>query len=88
MERRNGSLKALERLNYIDSLDDDERADLLRDWTQAYLDDRFIKSLDLHPEELIRLSELLARNITFLNNYRMQIKTDLENSKAIRKFLS
>lgn len=88
MERRNWSLKALERLNYIDSLDDDERAVLIRDWTETYLNANFVGSLELHPEELIRLSELLARNIKFLNNYRMQIKTDLENSKAIRKFLS
>jgi len=86
VERRNRSLKALEELIYIDSLDDYDKASSLSRWSEKYLKEDIQKSFDLELPQLRQLSELFFKNINFLKNHRIEIKKQLDNSKNIRKF--
>jgi hypothetical protein len=88
MERRNRSLKALEELYFIDSLDDDQRAPLLLRWSDKYLDVDISSSFDLELNDLKKLSELFYKNIEFLKKYRKDIKKQLDSGKDIKKFFS
>lgn len=87
MERRDWSLKALEELNFIDSLDDDERAEGLRRWTANYLAIDGMQSLSLNAVQLNRFAELMQKNIYFLKQHKDNIKAQIDQSRAIRKFL-
>lgn len=88
MERRDWSLKALNELNFIDSLDSDERAEGLKRWSKNYLgqNDEFAK-IDLTAEQLARFAELMQKNIYFLMQYRDNIKIQLHQNRDIKKFL-
>lgn len=88
MERRDRSLKALERLNYIDSLEDEAlRAQLLLEWSDEYLGQSTIEDFDLELDDLHKLSELFYKNINFLKQYRVKIKEQLDSYPKIREFL-
>ena len=63
MERRNWSLEVLNRLVYIDSLDDEDRALALEKWSDNYMSDVFLDSIDLEISDFKILSELFYKNI-------------------------
>ncbi len=88
MERRNRSLKALEELIYIDSLDDNQKAPSLKRWSEKYLIEDISKNFDLKLNDFKKLSELFYKNINFLKDYRFKIKKELDSSKNIKKFFS
>lgn len=87
MERRDWSLKALEELIYIDSLDDNERAEGIKTWALKYLNTTDITDFDLERDDLIKLSELFYKNTTFLVNHRENILEELKDLNKMRKFL-
>ena len=87
MERRNRSLKSLSELIYIDSLDDDIKAQRLEKWVEKYLRDNNIADFDLELKDLNTLSELFYKNIAFLKNHRNDMKKAIDNHKKIREFL-
>jgi hypothetical protein len=87
MERRNWSLKALEELIYIDSLDSYEKADSLVNWYQKYLSNSDITNLDLELKDLKKLSELFYKNINFLKDHKNQTREDIIANKKMQRFL-
>jgi len=87
MERRNWSLKALSDLKYIDSLDPELRAESLNAWFKLYLTNNKIEDFDLEIQDLNSLSELFYKNISFLKEHRIDMKTQIDNHKRIREFL-
>jgi len=87
MERRNRSLKALEELKYIDSLDDQQRAKQLLVWSNSYMTESIVESFDLSLANLKELAELFYKNINFLKSYRDEIKIQLDNKDKIKSFL-
>lgn len=88
MERRNRSLKALEELIYVDSLDSYERADALVRWYNKHLSSSDISEFDLEKSDLERLLELFYRNINFLKVHKEQTRKDMVDNKKLQKFLS
>lgn len=87
MERRDWSLKALKSLQYIDSLDSEQRASSLQKWVEDYLVNHQIEDFQLELIELEQLSELFYKNISFLKEYRKDMKWQIDNHKKIREFL-
>lgn len=87
MERRNRSIKALKSLQYIDSLDSEQRASSLQKWVENYLVDSQIEDFDLELKDLETLSELFFKNIAFLKKHREEMKTQIDEHKKIREFL-
>jgi len=87
MERRDWSLKALADLRYIDNLEDELRAESLKEWVDSYLSKHKIEDFDLSPQDLNSLSELFYKNISFLKNHRKEMKEQIDNHKKIREFL-
>lgn len=88
MERRNRSLKALEELIYIDSLDSYERADALVRWHKKYLSDNNITDLDLEQKDLKKVLELFYKNINFLKEHKEQTRQDMIENKKMQRFLN
>jgi predicted glycosyltransferase len=87
VERRNWSLKALKSLQYIDSLNPEQRANSLQKWVKDYLVDNHIESFDLELKDLESLSELFYKNISFLKQHREDMKTQIDDREKIREFL-
>jgi predicted glycosyltransferase len=89
MERRDWSLKGLQQLQYIDSLDPDEiKAKTLSSWVNTYLSNGSkIEDFDLNYTELKRLEELFFKNLSFIKQYSHEMKKDLDDYKKIKKFL-
>lgn len=87
MERRNRSLKALEELIYIDSLDSNERADSLITWYDEYLSNDEISNFDLELEDLKKLSELFYKNIDFLNKFKEKTRQEMVQNRKMQRFL-
>jgi hypothetical protein len=87
MERRNRSLKALNELIYIDSLDDEERAIGLSSWTKEYLIDKDIADFDLEKSDLVKLSELVYRNLQFLKKHKSDIADAMNDTQKIKQFI-
>lgn len=87
MERRNWSLKALKSLQYIDSLDQEQRASSLQKWVEEYLVDTNIEDFNLEIDHLKTLAELFYKNITFLKKYKKNMKSEMDEHKKIREFL-
>ena len=87
MERRNRSLEALKRLQYIDTLDIQQRAHLLVGWVDQYIDDVSINNIDLTINDMKHLSELFYKNINFLKQHQKDIKFQLDSHHKIKKFL-
>lgn len=88
MERRNRSLKALEKLIYIDSLDTYEKADALVLWHNKYLLNEEITNFDLEQEDLKVLFELFYKNINFLKEHKEQTRKDMVENKKLQRFLN
>ncbi len=88
MERRSRSLEALNQIIYIDSLDDDLRAERLAHWSTEYLVDTKIEEFDLEIEDLEKLSELFYKNVIFLKKYINKIQSDLKEYNKIKEFLN
>lgn len=88
MERRNRSLEALNKLLYIDTLDDQDRADQLVLWVGLYLTDSSIEEFDLEKNDLIKLSELFYQNITFLKSHRIEVKSQIDSHHKIKQFIN
>jgi len=87
MERRDRSLKALEELIYIDSLDSYERADALVRWYSKYLSSADISEFDLDKSDLEKLLELFYKNINFLKEHKEQTRKDMIDNKKMQRFL-
>ena len=88
MERRNRSIESLNRLVYIDSLDNDElKAKQLADWVEQNLVESSIEEFDLELDDLKKLSELIYKNLNFLKNFRQELKSQMKSSTKIKKFL-
>ncbi len=87
MERRDRSLEALKRLTYVDSLDDELRAEGLKSWALTYLETTEITDFDLTHEELLHLRELLFKNANFLYAHREDILEELKTISNMKKFL-
>lgn len=88
MERRNRSIKALEELNIIDSLDAHEKAQRLVVWANQYLGSDVIVYDNLEVSNMNRFAELMYKNINFLKKHKENTRVELEEAKNIKKFLS
>jgi len=88
MERRDRSLKALNELIYIDSLDASARALGIVRWVETYLQSEGIDGFDLELNELYMMSELFYKNISFLKMHRKDTKKELEDTKKMRQFFT
>lgn len=87
MERRDRSLKALNELIYIDSLDDNERAQGIKNWALKYLNNEDITDFDLEKDDLVKLSELFYKNTIFLKKHRESLLEELKDITKMKKFL-
>jgi hypothetical protein len=87
MERRNRSLRALDRLKYVDSLESTAKADGLLEWVNEYVTHTSIEEFDLEFKELKLLSELFYKNINFLKQHRIEMKSTLDSHHKIKEFL-
>ncbi len=88
MERRDRSLRALEELIYIDSLDSDERAAALLRWHKKYLTSEKITDFDLIKSDLVKLLELFYKNINFLKEHKEKTRQDMIENKKMQRFLN
>lgn len=88
MERRDRSVKALEELIRIDSLDSYEKADALVSWYEEHIGQNSIEDFDLELEQLKQLEELFFKSINFLKNQKIQAKNDLNETRKMKKFLN
>lgn len=88
MERRDWSLKALQELRFLDSLDDQERADGLVRWGTKYIsNEEGSFDFDLDIEDLKTLSELYYKNLQFLKNYKTQMQEEMRKNRKMQTFL-
>ncbi len=88
MERRDWSLKALEELIYVDSLDNEERAQALVRWYNKYLTETKITDFDLEHDDLLRLSELFYKNIDFLKKHKENVRQTMVENRKMKRFLN
>ena len=88
MERRNRSLEALKRLQYIDTLDTELRASSLITWADQYISDISTENVDLELNDLKQLSELFYKNINFLKLHQKDVKQQLDSHHKIKQFLN
>jgi hypothetical protein len=87
MERRNWSIKALEEIIYISSLNNDfDRGERLLDWSREYLED--VNNFDLEVNDLKKLSELIYMNMNFLKTHLAKSKSNIKDMSKIKKFLN
>ncbi|MCT7581906.1 hypothetical protein [Aliarcobacter butzleri] len=87
MERRNRSLKALNELIYIDSLDSFEKGNALVNWYNDYLSENSIEEFDLELRDLKTLEELFFRNINFLKEIKEETRQELIRIRKVKNFL-
>jgi len=83
---REHSLKVLQDLKHIDSLDDKDRAKRLTVWVENYLQNTDFKFSDLELNELLQFQELFYKNIAFLKKYRAFIKDEIDKNEKLKKF--
>lgn len=88
MERRDWSVKGLNELTYLDSLDTTQRAQGLIRWVDKYLTKHAISEFDLEIVDLKRLSELFYKNIIFLKDHKENTRQELIRMKKVRSFVS
>ncbi len=88
MERRDRSVEALNRLLYVDSLDEELKAPALAHWINKYVSsNNDILYFDLEQEDLNMLSELFYKNIIFLKEFNTSIQKELIQMRKMRTFL-
>lgn len=88
MERRDRSLKALQQLVYINSLDPTDRAKALIEWVEEYLPSEGILSFELELTDLEQLAELFYSNISFLKEHKENTRKELLQNRDLKKFLN
>jgi hypothetical protein len=88
MERRNRSIKALNELIYIDSLDSFEKGDALVRWGTEYLQNDIKDSFDLDLDDLKKLEELFFKNINFLKRQKEIARREIIKVNKVKKFLN
>lgn len=88
MERRDRALKALNELNFLDSLETCDKPDAIKRWAENFsiFGDKLFDGLN--SDELSRASELMFRNINFLKHHTAELKNALDESQKIKKFFS
>lgn len=87
MERRDRSLKALDELIYIDSLEPNQRAEALVRWNDKYLSQEQITDFDLDKNDLIKLSELFYKSIDFLKDHKENVRQEMLENRKMQRFL-
>ena len=87
MERRNRSLEALSQLQFIDTLDEEERASGLQRWVQKYLLADNKLDFDLEFKDLQILLELYYKNINFMKTFNSNIQQQMTENQKMRAFL-
>lgn len=87
MERRNWSLKALEELTYVDSLEDSNRAQGIKRWALKYLNTTDVTDFDFNQKELLKFSELFHKNYHFLVEHKEEVLEELREINKLKKFL-
>lgn len=87
MERRDWSLKALNELTYIDSLEPLDKADALIRWHENYLTNDTIEDFDLELIDLKKMEELFFKNINFLKIHREKTRQELVQMQKMKRFL-
>jgi hypothetical protein len=87
MERRNRSLEALSQLQFIDTLDYEQRASELQRWVQKYLvaDDKI--DFDLEFKDLQILLELYYKNLDFMKTFNANLQQQMSENQKMRAFL-
>jgi hypothetical protein len=97
MERRNWTLESFNELIYIDSQEDDTKAELLVTWVQKYTSDTSsdvikIETSDFIPvlnkNKLYILLELFYKNVNFLKLHKLEVKSQLDSIQKIRTFIT
>ncbi|UTJ06256.1 hypothetical protein [Arcobacter roscoffensis] len=88
MERRDRSIKALEELKRIDSLESYEKADALVLWYEEHIGQNSVEDFDLELEDLKQMEELFFKSINFLKNQKTQARDDLSETRKMKKFLN
>ena len=87
MERRDRSLKALNELVYIDSLDSFAKADAIGRWFDSYLKEDSIENFDLEITDLKRFEELFFKSINFLKIHKEETRQELLKMQKMKRFL-
>lgn len=87
MERRDWSLRALNRLVYIDSLDSQERVLQLIEWNSEFLSNSDIKDFELDARNLEKLLELFYKNISFLKKHKEETRENMLKNRKTQRFL-
>lgn len=87
MERRDWSLKVLDELIYIDSLDSFEKANAIVKWYNKYLNEESIEKFDLDLDNLKKLEELFFKNLEFLKKIKEEARQELIRIKKVGSFL-
>ncbi|WP_418184909.1 hypothetical protein ACNSOS_08185 [Aliarcobacter vitoriensis] len=87
MERRDKSLKILNELNYIDSLDSFDKANSLVVWYNDNFTHNAIEDLDLELSDLLRFEELFYKNLQFLKQQQAVARIELNKIKKMKSFL-
>ncbi len=87
MERRNRSLEAFERLKYIDSLDEEQRAKALQHWVEEYLSTDNKLEFDLEFKDLKFLLELFYKNLDFIKQYNANLQKQMAETQKMKAFL-
>ena len=85
MERRDWSLELLDKLLYIDSLDEEEKGLHLIHWADKYLSDDFLDKIDLDTINLKMLLELFFKNIEFLKKQKIYLRHELDKNANINR---
>lgn len=88
MERRDWSIKLLNELIFIDSLDSYEKADRLVSWYEEHFSSKSIEDVDLELDDLKKLEELFFKSINFLKEHKISAKEELTHTQKLRKFLN
>jgi len=87
VERRDWSLRALNRLVYIDSLDSQERVLQLIEWNSEFLSNSDIKDFELDARNLEKLLELFYKNISFLKKHKEETRENMLKNRKTQRFL-
>ena len=87
MERRDRIIKIIEELLYADSLDEDQKAEVLLLWAKKYYQNDTLIIANLKTQEQEILLELLYKNIFFLKKYKINIKNTLCELDKVKVFL-
>jgi len=86
MERRDRSLEALNKLKYINSLDDEYRAQSLSLWMNDYFSEDYLENISLSNNQMKELLELFYQNINFLKKHKILLNNEINKNDKIKFF--